>query len=71
MSDAALDLLAALVLEDGRRWGEAAVACIRSALRSSDQWVLKSDRTESLGSGERALGTRLIRMSHRVDPRFM
>jgi hypothetical protein len=34
---------------------------IRSALRSCDQWVVKSDRTRSLTTDERALAARLAR----------
>jgi hypothetical protein len=34
---------------------------IRSALRSSDEWVVKSDRTTSLRSDERVLAARLAR----------
>jgi hypothetical protein len=34
---------------------------IRSALRSSDEWDVRSDRTRSLTSDERALAARLTR----------
>ena len=37
---------------------------IRSALRSSSEWVVLSDRTESLTSEERAFARRLRRTSH-------
>ena len=37
---------------------------IRSALRSSGDWVVLSDRTVSLTSEERALARRLRRTSH-------
>ena len=36
---------------------------IRSALRTSDQWVVKSDRSGRLSSEERALARRLVRPS--------
>jgi hypothetical protein len=39
---------------------------IRSALRASSEWVVLSDRTESLTSEERALARRLRRGSHQT-----
>lgn len=42
---------------------------IRSALRSSDQWVVKSDRTGPLVPGDRALAARLVPTSQQACAR--
>ena len=41
---------------------------IRAALRSSDEWTVKSDRIGSLTSDERALAARLARTPQQADP---
>ena len=41
---------------------------IRLALRSSDEWVVTSDRTSSLTSDERRLAARLARTPQQADP---
>jgi hypothetical protein len=41
---------------------------IRSALRSSDEWDVTSDRTRPLTPDERALAARLARTVQRTDP---
>jgi hypothetical protein len=41
---------------------------IRSALRSSDDWDVASDRTRSLTPDEHALAARLARTAQRADP---
>ena len=42
---------------------------IQLALRSSDQWVVKSDRTRPPSPDERALARLLVRPSQQGDPR--
>jgi len=41
---------------------------IRTALRSSDEWDVTSDRTRSLTPDEHALAARLARTAQRADP---